>query len=118
MLPGVLMITPKIYSDNREVPDKLRQVSIDSLKVAGSLGQFNVGVRELDLMMLPALSSAPNRSWTDALAGMNVLSEFVVKPSNAGYVVGHRVLHRRAQPSAKRRFGLERCARFRMSAGR
>ncbi len=62
----------QIFSENHEEPDKMRQLNIEKLNVAGSLGQFDVSVRDLDLMVLPTLRTAPGKAWTDALAGMNV----------------------------------------------
>ena len=57
---------------NPEEPDKLRLLNLDRLKVEGSLGKFAVSVRDLDLLALPGLRTAANKTWTDALAGMDI----------------------------------------------
>ncbi|MEI6231609.1 MAG: FHA domain-containing protein [Planctomycetota bacterium] len=59
-------------STSPEEPDKLRLLNIDTLAVEGSLGRFSLRLNELDLLALPGLRTAANKTWTDALASMTL----------------------------------------------
>lgn len=77
-------------SANPEEPDKLRLLNLDRLKVEGSLGKFAVSVRDLDLLALPGLRTAGNKTWTDALAGMDISG--TISPEAATLAKSLRIL--------------------------
>jgi len=80
----------QIVGGNLEEPDKLRLLNIDKLDVDGRLGKFSVGVRELDLLALASLRSAPNKTWSDAVAGMSING--TIAPDAAALLKSLRVL--------------------------
>ena len=59
-------------SSNPEETDRVRMVNVKRLNVEGSLGHFLLGVKNLDLLALPSIRGAPNKEWTDALAGLTI----------------------------------------------
>ena len=61
-------------SETKEEPD-VQRLNIDTLKVEGSLGKFDLSVRELDLFKLANLAALPTQTWTDTAAGLTMAGQ-------------------------------------------
>ncbi len=61
-------------SGTKEEPD-VQRLNIDALNVEGSLGKFNVSMRDFDIFKLANLSVFKDQTWTDTLAGLTMAGQ-------------------------------------------